>query len=203
MDKYVHTHAIGALHLILLKATNLSRNPGEADRKCQYLAINSSWGGKEKFQSWMRNPSSSFAFCLMTISSSRVALCEEGTRERLEWAESIRPESREIDVMETGDVWKACDLWMMLIKTRSEAGFKWTQVPVMPMLKLRKPYLVVTYFWRHLSWWGPTVSGLSMPTSFLPSTPAMIQHPSPPEWGAGEIPWMYSQPSLSCAVARH
>lgn len=46
----------------------------------------------------------------MTISSSRVALCEEGTRERLEWAESIRPESREIDVMETGDVWKACDL---------------------------------------------------------------------------------------------
>ena len=31
--------------------------------------------------------------------------------------------------METGDVWKACDLLMMLIKARSEAGFRWTTSP--------------------------------------------------------------------------
>lgn len=53
MDKHVHIHtyATGALRLIFLKAPSLSRNTEEAERKCQHLAINSSWGSKEKFQS--------------------------------------------------------------------------------------------------------------------------------------------------------
>lgn len=46
----------------------------------------------------------------MTISTLRVSLHQEGTRERLEGAESVKPESGEIDVTETGGVWKACDL---------------------------------------------------------------------------------------------
>jgi len=46
----MHAHTTGALHLIFLKAPNLSRNAGEADRKCQHLAMNSSWGWKEKSQ---------------------------------------------------------------------------------------------------------------------------------------------------------
>jgi len=45
--------------------------------------------------------------------------------------------------METGDVWKACDFLMMLIKARSEAEFRWTSLDMLwivlqsiPTLKL-------------------------------------------------------------------
>lgn len=113
IDKYVHTHTTGALHLIFLKAPNLSRNPEEADRKCQHLAINSSWGGKEKLWSGMRNPSSSFTFCRQWVGALRISLCRGGTEESLKGAEGIRAERRKVDVTETGDVWKSYDLLML------------------------------------------------------------------------------------------
>lgn len=69
MDKYVHIHTTGALHLIFLKASNLLRTPGEADKVA--ASCYKQWLGREG-EIWIMNGKSQQQLpFLMTAGSLR------------------------------------------------------------------------------------------------------------------------------------
>lgn len=118
MDKYVHTHTTGALHLIFVKAPNLSRNPEDADRNCQQLR-------REREALVMNEKSQQQLHFLSTVSWCLKNIPVQGRHKRKikKGTKGIRPECRKVDVIETGEVWKSCDLLIVLNKARSGAGF--------------------------------------------------------------------------------